>query len=141
VPPVKLPAPRATGLHRAGEVQEAPAVAAARARSAYVPSRTTYTLRTVTVPGGARPWLAMWDVSDLVRPVRDYPGRDMDLRPSGFTPEPEEFEERTVGVVDGDALVELIKSTVAPGTWDREGNSVRYWNGKLVVRHDGSTEE
>ena len=47
---------------------------------------------------------------------------------------PSRLEDHPKGT--GEALVELIKRTVAPGTWGKQhGTSIQYKNGRMVVGH------
>lgn len=93
----------------------------------------------VTTPERARsePRLAIFGVGDLVRGTAIYAPPDIGrVHPSGYRREGE------FGIVDyspglsEDTLIELIRTTVAPGTWDLPGNSIEIHDGKLIVRHD-----
>jgi type II secretory pathway component GspD/PulD (secretin) len=79
--------------------------------------------------------LRMYEVRDLIRPVRDFPGREINLQPSGGVPESdEEVVEREFLVVTDDALDSLIRDNVAPESWDADpANSLRISNGTMVV--------
>ncbi|MEM7306526.1 MAG: hypothetical protein AAF682_07645 [Planctomycetota bacterium] len=79
--------------------------------------------------------LAMYEVRDLIHPVRDFPGREINVEPSGgLEPFDEEFEEREALVVTEDSLDTLIRENVAPESWDLDpSNSLRITNGTLVV--------
>jgi hypothetical protein len=98
---------------------------------------TRHGLVLVTTPEDARPEprLLMIPVADLVHPVRSAPAREMGVFPSGFEPELELEEGSEFGVVDPDTLIELIRDSVAPGTWDEEGVSIEIVNGVLIVRY------
>jgi len=103
----------------------------------------TWTLRYglvfVTTREKARgaPKTTIYDVADLVRGIPNHPGREMDVSPSGGIAYPDEdLVERTPPVVDESWLVELIRGTIDPESWDRPGNSITIRDGKLIVTHD-----
>jgi type II secretory pathway component GspD/PulD (secretin) len=79
--------------------------------------------------------LRMYEVRDLIRPVRDFPGREINIQPSGGVPESEEeIEEREFLVITEDALDTLIRDNVAPESWDADpANALRISNGTMVV--------
>jgi type II secretory pathway component GspD/PulD (secretin)/tetratricopeptide (TPR) repeat protein len=79
--------------------------------------------------------LRMYEVRDLIRPVRDFPGREINIQPSGGVPESdEEIEEREFLVITEDALDTLIRDNVSPDSWDADpANSLRISNGTMVV--------
>lgn len=79
--------------------------------------------------------LRMYEVRDLIRPVRDFPGREINIQPSGGVPESdEEIEEREFLLVSDDTLDTLIRDNVAPESWDADpANALRISNGTMVV--------
>ncbi len=79
--------------------------------------------------------LRMYEVRDLIRPVRDFPGREINIAPSGGVPESdEEVTEREFLVINEDNLDSLIRDNVAPESWDADpANSLRISNGTMVV--------
>jgi type II secretory pathway component GspD/PulD (secretin) len=79
--------------------------------------------------------LRMYEVRDLIRPVRDFPGREININPSGGVPElDEEITEREFLVITEDNLDSLIRDNVAPESWDADpANSLRISNGTMVV--------
>jgi hypothetical protein len=99
----------------------------------------TETLRSREAPTGA-PVIAyeqhIYDVRDLAVPIEDYPVRVHRLVPSGGFGFDEEDSE-PVDFLEPDALVDLIRESVAPASWD-ELSSVSIAatdSGYLVVRH------
>ena len=89
---------------------------------------------TSSVPGGPSR-LSMYDVSSLLRGARDFPGHEIgDLRHPGERPEWVRSAEGQGGLSE-DMLIELIQSSVEPGTWDDEDVSITIENGLLIVRH------
>lgn len=79
--------------------------------------------------------LKTYGVQDLIRPIPDFPGREMNVSPSGGTQIAEEEKaEREANVITGDALDTLIRNNVAPGSWEADPqNSLRISNGTMVV--------
>ncbi len=79
--------------------------------------------------------LRMYEVRDLIRPVRDFPGREINIEPSGGVPESEEeVTEREFLVITEENLDTLIRDNVSPETWEADpANSLRISNGTMVV--------
>jgi len=79
--------------------------------------------------------LRTYGVQDLIRPIPDFPGREMNVSPSGGTQiAEEEQDEREANVITGDALDTLIRNNVEPGSWEADPqNSLRISNGTMVV--------
>lgn len=82
-----------------------------------------------------RPKLAMFDVQDLLWSPPHFAAPEMGVLASGMRHEPPEPPESAPLVNDG-VLIDMIKGSVAPGTWDENGNSIEIVNGKLIVTHD-----
>ena len=71
--------------------------------------------------------LRMYEVRDLIRPIPEFPGRDVNVSVSGglFLPE-EDLEEREANVVTSDLLDTLIRNNISPDSWDEDpANSLR----------------
>ncbi len=65
--------------------------------------------------------LRFYDVRDLIQPVRDFPGRDINVIPSGgLEPIDEDIEEREALVVTGDSLDALIRDNVSRESWEAD---------------------
>ncbi len=79
--------------------------------------------------------LRTYGVQDLIRPIPDFPGREMNVSPSGGVQlAEEEAAEREANVITGDALDTLIRNNVEPGSWEADPqNSLRISNGTMVV--------
>lgn len=80
--------------------------------------------------------LQLYAVSDIIRPVADFPARVVNVSPSGGLEQPEEdIEEREASVVTSDTLDALIRDNVDPESWDADdSNSLRITeHGVLVV--------
>jgi Flp pilus assembly secretin CpaC/tetratricopeptide (TPR) repeat protein len=79
--------------------------------------------------------LRMYEVRDLIRPITDFPGREINVEPSGGIEEfDEEFEEREALVITEDRLDGLIRDNISPMSWDDDpSNSMRISQGTLVV--------
>ncbi len=87
--------------------------------------------------------LAMYEVRDLIHPVKDFPGREINIEPSGgLEPFDEDFEEREALVVTEDSLDALIRDNVATESWDADpANSLRITSGTLVVYQTPEVQE
>ena len=87
--------------------------------------------------------LRMYEVRDLIRPVRDFPGREINIQPSGGVPESdEEVAERDFLIITDDNLDSLIRDNVAPETWEADpANSLRISNGTMVVNQTPEVHE
>jgi len=80
--------------------------------------------------------LRMYEVRDIIHPVPNFPGREINLIPSGgYEPPEEEAEEREGLVVTSEALETLIRDNIAPESWNEDpANSVRITeSGTMVV--------
>lgn len=79
--------------------------------------------------------LRTYGVHDLIRPIPDFPGREMNVSPSGGTQlADEELTEREYNVINADALDTLIRNSVAPASWERDpGNALSIKGGTMVV--------
>ncbi len=87
--------------------------------------------------------LKNYEVNDLIRPIQDFPGREMNVAPTGGVQlTEEEASEREANVVTGDQLDTLIRNNVAPGSWDADpDNSLRISNGTMVVNQTPEVHE
>jgi type II secretory pathway component GspD/PulD (secretin) len=87
--------------------------------------------------------LKNYEVNDLIRPIQDFPGREMNVSPTGGVQvTEEEATEREANVVTGDQLDTLIRNNVAPGSWDADpDNSLRISNGTMVVNQTPEVHE
>ncbi|MBI2924022.1 MAG: hypothetical protein HYY18_23440 [Planctomycetes bacterium] len=75
----------------------------------------------------------VYDVRDLLRGRSDWPGP----RQESATTWPVQEEAREpFSAYDPDSLEDLIRGTIAPGTWD--GTLTHVFNGMLIVRHNPS---
>lgn len=80
------------------------------------------------------PQVRIYDVTDLVTTVRDFPGRGSALR-GEETLFAEEENDRDRKGLSGDDLVEMLKSVVEPKTWSRPDREIKLLGrSKLVVR-------
>ena len=89
-----------------------------------------------TTPQDARgrPVLRIISVADLTMPLHNFPGPDLDLRPSNaeFTPEPESDVQSAWS--DPQKIVEMIQKLCGEGTWDDKDVSISADANKLIVR-------
>ncbi|HVS18081.1 MAG TPA: hypothetical protein VMT18_05735, partial [Planctomycetota bacterium] len=88
--------------------------------------------------------LRFYEVRDIIHPVPNFAGREINISPSGGLEQPdEEFEEREGLVVTGDALEGLIRDNVSPLSWDEDPqNSVRITEaGTMVVNQTPEVQD
>ena len=105
------------------------------------------------------PQLAVYEVTDLILPVRDFRSNGQSTSVAGNAPRETSSGDllvqidfpgsEGVGKVQeshGIELVDFIKGNISPGTWSREEeagqsvNSVQYRNGRLVVAHNAKVQ-
>jgi len=88
--------------------------------------------------------LRMYEVRDIIHPVPNFAGREINIMPStGIEPPDEDFEEREGLVVTSDALESLIRDNIAIESWDEDpANSVRITeSGTMVVNQTPEVQE
>ncbi len=84
--------------------------------------------------------LRIYSIQDMLVAIRDFPGPDMNLKPtrSGFFDEPEK-EEPLTAPVTGDEVVDMIEEYTGGESWsDNPRAKVTIYNGLLVVRQSES---
>ena len=65
--------------------------------------------------------LVMYEVRDLIHPIPDFPGKEINVQPSGgITLPDEDIEERESNVVTSDLLDQLIRNNINPESWDAD---------------------
>jgi len=77
-----------------------------------------------------------YSVQDLIYPIKDYPGREINVQPSGGIAESDEdIVEREANVVTTGQLEELIRNNISAESWNTDpANSIRITEtGTLVV--------
>lgn len=82
-------------------------------------------------------YLDFYEVKDLVNPVKDYPGVEINLSPSGAEEEEASDDEETNQNFEPDRLVDLIKNNIARETWDEDpvAYSANIQKGILIIKH------
>lgn len=88
--------------------------------------------------------LKMYEVRDIIHPVKNFPGREINISPSGGLEDPEEdLEEREGLVVTKDILENMIRDNVAASSWnDDTRNTVRITDaGTMVVNQTPEVQE
>jgi len=87
--------------------------------------------------------LRMYEVRDLIHPIPDYPGADINVQPSGgITVPDEDLEERESNVVTSDLLDQLIRNNIDPESWDDPTNSLQINEmGVMVVNQTPAVHE
>ncbi|MBK6942772.1 MAG: hypothetical protein IPH13_21575 [Planctomycetes bacterium] len=81
--------------------------------------------------------LEIYDIRDLAKVITNFPSKDFNLTPSGFTDEGTgvEVPEPQPLILEGDRLAELIKANISPDSWTADpNNTIQPVSGALVVR-------
>ncbi len=95
---------------------------------------------TTTEQARKRKTVEFYEIRDLTAKINSFPGVEINLNPSGvgggLDDEEDDFEEDTENrFVEVDRLIELIRKTVDPVSWDEDAeNRIDDKNGTLVVR-------
>jgi hypothetical protein len=90
----------------------------------------------VTTKKDARgmPVLGIYDVSEILMAVRDFPAPDINIHPSNYQPpEPPEPEVHTA-VESSEELAELVRQFTGKETWEDEGVRISVFRRHLLVR-------
>jgi type II secretory pathway component GspD/PulD (secretin) len=84
----------------------------------------------------AKPVLRLYDVRDLVTPIRDFAGEEINLTPSGAGGFEDDMEgEEPLPPFETDGIVDLIQQNVEPDSWEVEGVGITpTQTGTLIVR-------
>lgn len=79
--------------------------------------------------------LKMYEVRDLIQPIPEFPGREINVSVSGGINLPQEdIEEREANVVTSDLLDQLIRNNIAPDSWEEDpANSLRITEKGVMV--------
>jgi hypothetical protein len=88
--------------------------------------------------------LRTYEVRDLIHPIPDFPGREINVTPSGgLFFEEEDLAERDYNVVGDDSLDTLIRDNIAPDSWnDDPANNLNITeNGTMVVNQTPEVHE
>ncbi|MHC4849015.1 MAG: type II secretion system protein GspD [Planctomycetota bacterium] len=78
--------------------------------------------------------LQFYDVKDLVAKISDYPGQEINLVPSKYQPPEEEEAAEPQSPFEIDSLIDVIKQTIDPTSWETiENADIQVKTGVLVV--------
>lgn len=84
-------------------------------------------------------YLDFYPVQDLVNPIKDFPGIEINLNPSGAEAVDEGLgdEGRANQAFEPDRLVDMIKANIAKATWDEDPTaySAQIRQGILIIKH------
>lgn len=89
-----------------------------------------------TTPEAARgrPVLRIYSVGEIVNPITNFPGPDLNLRPAGADFEPEEQTVSESPFGDADGVAELVQQLIDSDTWDDDDVSIAGSGNRLIVR-------
>ncbi len=88
--------------------------------------------------------LEIYDIRDLAKIISNFPSKDFNLKPSGFDSDDwgDEGEEPQPLVLEADRLADLIRTNIAPESWDLDpNNTIQPVSGALVVRQNREVHE
>jgi hypothetical protein len=103
------------------------------------PRTATAPLPKVSGRRGERLAFRSWPLRALARTVASTRGEPLRIAPSSYTPpEPPELPE-PAALFPMDAFVELVRATVDPPGWEREGAAIEVKNNVLFARTDDET--
>ena len=88
--------------------------------------------------------LRMYEVRDLIHPIPDFPGAEINVQPSGgITLPDEDIEERESNVVTSDLLDQLIRNNIDPESWEADASNSLQINemGVMVVNQTPAVHE
>jgi len=83
-------------------------------------------------------------VRDLIHPIHDFPGQEMNVAPSGgYNPPEEDKAERESNVVSTEQLETLIRNNVAAGSWEADPqNAIKITpHGTMVVHQTPEVQD
>ena len=87
-----------------------------------------------------KPVLRIYDIASLTFPIRDFPGPDLQLRPSGTVfDEDEDTNQRDDPFTDPQFIVDIITGNVDSDSWDADGVSIQASGKLLLVRQSPTT--
>ena len=81
-----------------------------------------------------KPTLRIYSIGELTAEIRNFPGPDIQLRPSGAEFEPEEQSVVESDLADPDRIAEMLQEHVESKTWSDEGVSIDAHKNRLVIR-------
>jgi type II secretory pathway component GspD/PulD (secretin) len=75
--------------------------------------------------------LEIYEVTDIVMPIKSFPGREIQFGDDGVT-----FVDQTDEPSPdlGDFLVEMIRNFTGNGAWDNDRATIAYQNGLLIIK-------
>ena len=88
--------------------------------------------------------LEIYDIRDLAKIITNFPSKDFNLTPSNFATDDfgGDAQEPQPLVLEADRLADLIRSNIAPESWDLDpNNTIQPVSGALVVRQTRPVHE
>ncbi len=96
--------------------------------------RKNVVLITTKKDARGKPVLVIYEVADIVTPIRDFPAPDINLHPSDYQPPDEPEPEMHATVDTADELAEMIRQFCAADTWEDEGVRIFVYNKRMIIR-------
>lgn len=88
--------------------------------------------------------LEIYDIRDLAKIITNFPSKDFNLTPSGYSEDDfgDEGEEPQPLVLEADRLADLIRTNISAESWDLDpNNTIQPVSGALVVRQTRQVHE
>ena len=87
-----------------------------------------------------KPVLRIYSIADLTFKLRDFPGPDLQLKPSGsqFELMEEEIADREDPFEDPQFIIDIIQANVDPESWDQDDVSITSTRNALIVKQSPS---
>ncbi|MHC4225282.1 MAG: hypothetical protein ACYSX0_12665 [Planctomycetota bacterium] len=81
-----------------------------------------------------KPVMVMYNVADLLMPLRDFPAPDLNLYPSSYEPPEPPEPEISQAVESSEELAELVRQFTGRDTWEDEGVNIHVFRKHLFIR-------
>jgi hypothetical protein len=81
-----------------------------------------------------KPVMVMYNVADLLIPIRDFPAPDLNLYPSSYEPPEPPEPEISQAVESSEELAELVRQFTGRDTWEDTGVDIHVFRKHLFIR-------
>jgi hypothetical protein len=81
-----------------------------------------------------KPVMVMYNVADLLIPIRDFPAPDLNLYPSSYEPPEPPEAEVSQAVESSEEVAELVRQFTGRDTWEDEGVNIHVFRRHLFIR-------
>jgi hypothetical protein len=81
-----------------------------------------------------KPVLVVYNVADVLIPIRDFPAPDLNLHPSSYEPPEPPEAEVSHAVESSEELAEMVRQFTGRDTWEDEGVNITVFRRHLFIR-------